>query len=172
MKILRLSTALVMAVATSFAFAANDKSIVPDHPIQLMGGPGIAISGTATKSQLPANAQQFLDNNYANDAITSCKQDYVKGTSNVTLADGTKIEFDKNGKVRDITSGQNQPLSEGVLMSVLPEKTLIHLAEVGAINMVSSIKNADGKGTCVMLLDNTPPQMIFDVDGAFIITAG
>ena len=34
------------------------------------------------------------------------------------------------------------------------------------------VKNAEGSGTCVMLINTTPSQLIFDVDGNFIITAG
>lgn len=172
-----LGLALLFATSTAYAvFAAGaddtTNSIVPDHPIYINGGPGIAISGSAEVSQLPDSAQTFLRKNYADDEVTKCRRDFLKGTSKVYLADGTRIEFDKNGRVDDIVSGDNQSLSEGVLNDVLPAKVVKHLRETGFLYEVSAIKNAHKNGYCVMLLNDIPPHMIFDVNGLFIETAG
>lgn len=162
------------AAACALAFAAEpaDKIKLPDHPILLQGGPGIAISGTGTTQQLPEKAQKFLEKYYGGDKIDNIKLDFVKGSSEVKLADGTNINFDRNGGVTDIRQGGNRSINTDALSEIIAPNVYLHLIEVGDIQNVTMVKNAEGNGTCVILINTTPSQLIFDVDGSFIITAG
>lgn len=168
--------AIVMAsvlLFTPFAFAREKNGVnIPDHPIFMGGNPGIVISGSADKSQLPEKAQKFLSDFYTDDPIITCQENYIKQIYNLKLGDGTKITFDDMGDVVDISEGGNLPIGYKALKAILPLKVYVHLENSGFLNEVSVVKNAKGKGTCVMLLNSLPPQLIFDVDGVFVITAG
>lgn len=171
-KILGTVTLAVMAVLACTTPAQSKDNIVPDKPVLLQGGPGIVVAASADISELPDSAQLFLNKHYEGVEVTECSRNFVKDASKVTLADGTKIEFNGEGQVKDITSGHNVALGISVLSDILPEKTVEHLEEAGVADEVSAIKNARDRGWCVMLLNSTPPQMIFDVYGVFVFTAG
>ena len=79
---------------------------------------------------------------------------------------------DKDGGVTDIRQGGNRSINTDALSEIIAPNVYLHLIEVGDIQNVNMVKNAEGSGTCVMLINTTPSQLIFDVDGNFIITAG
>lgn len=56
------------------------------------------------KSELPVQAQQFIDAHFANIKLTYAKleRDFFERSYEVVLADGTKIEFASNGSWRDV----------------------------------------------------------------------
>lgn len=170
---LLLSVFVAAAAALSLSAASpKDKIVIPDYPIRVMGGPGIAISGSGTAEQLPAAAQKFIKTYYGADSLTYCHLDFLKGSSDVRLSDGTQISFDRNGKVTDLVQADNRSINTDALSEILPANVFKHLIEIGDVQNVSQIKNAEGTGTCVMLINTTPSQLIFDYNGNFLITAG
>lgn len=173
---IRFRIAAVLAAGvllSSVAFAKGKNGVtIPDYPILMGGNPGIVISGSADKDQLPEKARKFLDAYYSGDPLFTCQENYIKQIYNVKLGDGTKITFDEKGDVVDISEGGNLPIGYKALKAILPSKVYRHLEDNGYLNEVSVVKNAKGKGTCIMLLNSQPPQLIFDVDGVFVITAG
>ena len=56
------------------------------------------------KSELPVQAQQFIDAHFANVKLTYAKleRDFFERSYEVVLADGTKIVFASNGSWRDV----------------------------------------------------------------------
>lgn len=56
------------------------------------------------KSELPVQAQKFIDAHFANVKLTYAKleRDFFERSYEVVLADGTKIEFASNGSWRDV----------------------------------------------------------------------
>lgn len=170
----RIASLILCAAACALAFAAQpaDKVKIPDRPILLQGGPGIAISGSGTTQQLPDKARTFLDKYYSGTKVDNIRLNFVKGTSEVKLDDGTEISFGKDGSVTDIRQGGNRSINTDALSEIVAPNVYLHLIEVGDIQNVNMVKNAEGSGTCVMLINTTPSQLIFDVDGNFIITAG
>ena len=56
------------------------------------------------KSELPVQAQQFIDAHFANVKLTYAKleRDFFERSYEVVLADGTKIEFASNGSWTDV----------------------------------------------------------------------
>lgn len=56
------------------------------------------------KNQLPAQAQSFLNENFANVKISYAKQetDFIERSYEVVLADGTKLEFTKKGNWKEV----------------------------------------------------------------------
>lgn len=140
--------------------------------IHVQGGPGIVISGSQVKENLPDDARKFLDKFYPGDGLALCREDFIKNTYHVILDGGTDMTFDHKGKVRDIRAAGNLAIPAEELRAILPAKTVRHLDQAGVLDEVTAIKDAGPKGFGVALLNNVPPQMIFDVDGTFIITAG
>lgn len=56
------------------------------------------------KSELPVQAQQFLDNHFADIKITYAKleRDFLERSYEVVLADGTKLEFTIKGDWKEV----------------------------------------------------------------------
>ena len=164
--------ALLLGIAPSLA-QTSSSNILPPASVQkelsLQGGPGIVVSGSARLSELPADARKLLSSDYPDNQPTSITRNFVRNTYHVTLSDGTRITFDKSGKVANIIAPAGLALPMEVLADILPEKTSVHLAEAGIIGDVSEVKNADGHGILVMTLHTTPPRMLFDLDGNFLL---
>ena len=56
------------------------------------------------KSELPAQAQQFIDSHFANVKLTYAKleRDFFERSYEVVLADGTKLEFTSKGEWKEV----------------------------------------------------------------------
>lgn len=86
------------------------------------------------KSELPVQAQQFIDAHFANVKLTYAKleRDFFERSYEVVLADGTKIEFASNGSWRDVDCRYEevpaaiipQPIKEYVSSNYPNEKIL------------------------------------------------
>lgn len=140
--------------------------------MRLYGGPGLAVSGTQSTENMPTAAKNFLSEYFSTLPVKSCHEDFIKQSYHVVLTDGTNMTFDKTGKVKDIYMSDNQSIPTSALSDILPEKTINHLRQAGVLNQVTSLKDAGKNGFGIALLNNIPPQMIFDVDGTFIFVAG
>lgn len=156
---------MIALAATVCAFADN-----PFKNYHVYGGPGLAISGTVDKNQLPDSARVFLNQNYAGDSIVDCTRNFVKGTSDVKLSDGTELRFNSTGQVTYIKSGHDKSLTPQVLVDILPEATVEHLLEAGYSPYVREIRNVRDSHHRIFLLNNPMPEMIFDINGNFLIT--
>lgn len=142
---------------------------VPPSQLGLMGGPGIVTSESATVEQLPEAAQKFLQTYYSRDVIGYINHNVVKDQYNVELGNGVKVTFNSKGRVEDIQAPGTDSLFLPVIKAVLPEKAYKHLEQAGLLYEVTGIKNATGKGLRVQLLNAMPPEMLFDIDGLFVI---
>ena len=58
-------------------------------------------------NQLPANAQNFVKSNFANDQIVYAEQD--RNSYKVELASGVEIDFDRKGNWTDVSSKMPLP---------------------------------------------------------------
>lgn len=157
-----------VAQNSSNATAPADKP-ASEIPYNLLGGPGIVTSVSATQNQLPAEAQKFLQTYYSRVMVGYINHNVVKDEYNVELGNGVKITFNAKGQVDDIQSPGTDSLYLPAIKAVLPEKAYKHLEQAGLLYDVTGIKNAKGKGLRVQLLNAMPPEMLFDVDGLFII---
>ncbi|MBR4066374.1 MAG: PepSY-like domain-containing protein [Bacteroidaceae bacterium] len=74
----------VFCISSAMAFGGGDKVI--------------------NKSQLPAQAQNFLNENFADVKISYAKQetDFLERSYEVVLADGTKLEFSRKGSWKEV----------------------------------------------------------------------
>lgn len=76
--------AAIFTFSVSNAFADNDKLV--------------------KKSELPAQAQQFINDNFAGIELTYAKleRDFLERSYEVVLADGTKLEFTSKGVWKEV----------------------------------------------------------------------
>lgn len=160
--------ATTLAFCTPALMAQTQKTENP-NPYQLMGGPGIVTSVSATPQQLPKAAQEFLQTYYSRVMVGPINHNVVKDMYNVELGNGVNVTFTADGKVDDIQSPGTEPLYSPAVKAVLPAKAYKHLEDAGLLEEVTGIKNAVGKGLRVQLLNAMPPEMLFDVNGLFII---
>ena len=174
MKYIRL---LFSAIALTAVLASSaQSSVVPTGAVaekfaQIAGGPGIVTAGSVDESELPTDAAKFVSANFPGATVTSLIKNFVKDTYNLTLSNGVKLVFDAKGKVDNIVMPDLQTVPAKALADILPAKAVKHLEKSGYINQVYEIKKAQDRGFSVFLLNNTPPQMIFDIDGTFLILA-
>ncbi len=70
------------------------------------------------KSELPAQAQQFIDSHFANVKLTYAKleRDFFERSYEVVLADGTKLEFTNNGAWKEVDCKYNE-----VPVAIIPQ---------------------------------------------------
>lgn len=168
-------TALVAAllIATPFikAQTVNDDntSTTEAHLYTLMGGPGIVTAESATPSQLPQKAQDFLQLYYSRDVIGTITHNTLKDQYDVELGNGVNVTFDNQGRVDDIQAPEGDGLFLPVIKAVLPDKTYRHLEQAGLLYDVTGIKNIQGHDMRIELLNAMPPEILFDIDGAFVI---
>ncbi len=73
------------------------------------------------KENLPKKAQLFIDNNFKNSKITYVKdeRDYLERSYEVLFADGTKVEFNRNGEWKEVDCRRSS-----VPTAIVPAKIL------------------------------------------------
>lgn len=139
-----------------------------DVNAQYYGGPGIAMSGSATQAQLPAKAKNFINKHYKGVEIKKCEQYYAKGKYEVELVTGVDLEFNSKGDIVEIDAPGNSVLPKYVLKDLLPRKAYSRLEKDGYINYVDSIEFKKGKAIEVGLEIPGPDTYVFDIDGVFL----
>lgn len=161
--------ALLAAAALAVAPLAvqAQKSIVPPAPIQLNGGPGPAIAGSFNPNKLPYKALKFLRSNYGKEHLVSSEQNFGTDRYELTLSNGTEIAFDIKGKVREIEAAEGQTLPVSVVRSILPRKTVEHLAANGFLDRVEEIQNTR-KGYVVSLSTDSPDDINYSLKGELV----
>ena len=73
------------------------------------------------KESLPKKAQLFIDSNFKNSKITYVKdeRDFLERSYEVLFADGTKVEFDRNGEWKEVDCRRSS-----VPTAIVPAKIL------------------------------------------------
>lgn len=161
MKMKTLMSALAaVALLTGVSFTEADA--------QYYGGPGIALVGSATETQLPKKARQFINKHYKDVGIQKCEQYYAKGKYEVELVNGVDLEFNTKGDILEIDAPGKSILPEFVLKDVLPHKAYARLVNDGYINNVESVEFNKGRVYEVDLNIQGPDTYVFDIDGVFL----
>lgn len=161
--------ALLAAAALAMAPVAlqAQKSIVPPAPIQLNGGPGPVIAGSFNPNKLPHKALKFLRNNYGSQHCVASEQNFGRDRYEITLSNGTEIAFDVKGTVREIEAADGQALPASVVRSLLPRKTVEHLATNGFMEQVEEIKHGKN-GYVVTLTTDSPDDINYSLKGDLV----
>lgn len=159
----------VSLLILGFSTSQASDNIVPTHPVHIQGGPGIVTAVSATQAQLPPAAQQFLQRIYSRTAVGPVMHNIVKDRYNVELGDGTRITFDAAGKVMDIRAPEGDTLYGRAIQAIVNGKTYQHLEKAGLLDSVTGIVDAGERGQRILMVNQYPPEMLFDLDGLFVI---
>lgn len=158
-----IASALIVAAAA----IASAAGVSAQNPLTA-GSPGIAIAGSVEQSQIPAAVTATVAKLYPDATIVRSVIEFEKQIYELTLSNGVEIDVTAKGKVKEIEAPKNKTLDLSVIKAVLPEKTVRHLTDKGYINMVDEIKAKGTKGYKVSLIQNTPDDIIYDIDGELI----
>lgn len=120
-------------------FVSMAQKVVPDKPIYV-GGVGPAVSGSTEVQMIPIDGIRFIVENYPAEGIVSMEKEYASNTYEVTLTNGTDLEFNSKGTLVEIDAADNQDIPEDVVQSVLPAKAYAALKDNGLASYVESIK--------------------------------
>lgn len=137
-----------MTLKTLIFTLAAAVALIPSTAVaqNFVGGPGIAISGSATQEQLPARARQFLGKFYKDVPQTSIERDFDDNVYEVDLANGVEIHFGPAGQVIGIEADDlSATLSPQVVKALLPEKAYKDLQMSNLEDMVDEIEFRKGK---------------------------
>lgn len=135
----------------------------------LRGGPGIVVSASEQPSALPLAVRNFITSNYPDCTVTSVNHNFVREQYTVQLCDGTRMVFNNRNAITQIVAPKGKAIPLAVLAAILPEKTSVHLAQAGLINLVGEVKHIDSAGHQVMLVNTTPERILYNVDGDFLM---
>lgn len=109
------------------------------------------------KSELPQQAQQFVDTYFANVAIAYITKDF--NSFEVRFSNGTEIEFDKNGVWTDVDC-ERTAIPEGIVPQAISDYVKATFANTFIVKISREFHHFD-----VEL--NTGLDLVFDKNGAF-----
>ncbi len=142
------------------------KKILKFLPLLLIAVLGVALTSCDNdkdepipSSQLPAKANEFITQFFPSEKIYSAQKD--KDKYEVTLSNGTEIEFDKDGEWIDVDAANGKTLPSGFY----PVEIDNYLAENFAGQGISEITKVK-RGYEVELITTT--EILFGPDGSFI----
>ncbi|MDE6073647.1 MAG: PepSY-like domain-containing protein [Muribaculaceae bacterium] len=108
-------------------------------------GVGPAISEGVSKVKLPAAANKYISNYFEGVSIVKADREFMSGSYDVEMADGTELEFNKDGKIIEIDAPDGYALSNRTLGSILPAKAIETLRNLGTDQLVTNVeKTAQG----------------------------
>lgn len=115
---------------------------------------------TITDSQLPSNAKVFISTYFPNVDILAAKK---SGSEyEVTLKNGSKIDFTKDGEWKDVEAPTGQAIPSGFYPASIDSYISTNFATSGGINEISVNK----RGYDVDLVSRV--ELNFDKTGEFI----
>lgn len=135
-----LLTSLFLGIAALAApVFASAQSVVPSKPIYT-GGVGPAVSGSAAVQMIPIDGIRFIVENYPDEGIVSMDKEFASNTYDVTLTNGTELEFNSKGQVIEIDAADNTDIPESVIQAMLPAKAYNALKDYGIAANIESIE--------------------------------
>lgn len=137
-----------LALACVLAISATALAQFP-HFIDT--NPGIVESSSIAVAALPTRALFFIDTYYPDIDVRSMVEEYVPKIYQVTMDDGTFMEFDADGYLVKIDSPNDNTLPTALLKGELSKGAYEELTELGIENYVTSL-----------VMTATGPQVIFE----------
>ncbi len=142
------------------------KKILKLLPLLLIAVMGVALSSCdndkdepISSTQLPSKATEFISQYFPSASIVSAQKD--NDEYDVTLSEGTKIEFNKDGEWIDVDAAVGKTVPSG-FYPVEIDNYLSQNFEGQGINEISKVT----RGYEVELLSST--EILFGPDGSFI----
>lgn len=113
---------LIGAIALGISAASAQTTKVhptPASQLQLLGGVGPVVAGSANYSQLPIKARNFLSANFPSSRISKIEKEFDTNEYDVYLDEGIEIEFTAKGEVKEL-DGNGRALPQSTVKNLLP----------------------------------------------------
>lgn len=130
-------------------------------------GVGPVVAASESPSALPKKAQRFLDKHFAGIEVVSSEVEFPSKNVDVTLADGSELEFSAKGDLIEIDAPDNAVLSDKLLRSVVSREVYRDLLHRHLTGMVEGVSK-DQFGYKVDLNSNLYDEARYGVDGLLI----
>lgn len=154
MKSIRKCLSVTLTALAAGCFVASAQ--VP----RLNTGVGPVIAGSYNPNQLPERALDFLRTYYGSHYAQSCEKDYMTEDYELTMTDGTEIEFDYQGKVMEIDAPGDSAISQDAVKKILSKEAYNKLNELGAADKVEKIER-EKRGFDIELVDGSTLHELF-----------
>lgn len=161
----------LVAAAMLLGSGAAMAQVVPSEPIYEGGEPGIAVSGTASATDLPQPALKFICHYFPGLDISQVKKQYTNGAYDVDFANGLEIEFSSQGNVLEIEAPEGKVLSPAVIRSIMPHRAYDKLKRSGALSRINSIDLGYNNGKLVKIetVAVAPQDIVLDLNGNVVL---
>ena len=136
--------AAALGITSIFGSAASAQTpgITPPAPIYYQGV-GPAVAGTTSLGSLPRESCDFIDHHFHDAVVERVMQEYAEARGyEVSLADGTDIEFNAKGEWTEVDGGDGLTLPEHLLRDLLPDRARHTLEQRGVITAVETLKRS------------------------------
>lgn len=134
MKSIRKSLTVTLTAIAASCFIATAQAP------RLNPGVGPAISGSFNPNELPERALEFIRDYYGSHYAQSCQKDFDTENYELTMTDGTEIEFDYQGKVIEIDAPYNGVISKDAAKSIVSKDAYKRLVELGISDKIEKIE--------------------------------
>ena len=169
MKLTKLFLLAIMAITLAIP-AANAQQ--RQMPREYGGGTiGSSTSSGTSISDLPQPALKFLSNYYNGVNVTKVKREHVPGPFEVTMADGSEIEFDTAGRILEIEAPDNAILRPRLVRYLIGRKMYDELRSNRQTDKVESVdfNYRDGRLIKVATASVPPQKLVFDLKGNLVL---
>lgn len=158
-KIAKLMLAAVAVVAAGSSFSVSARSMGENSEVALEA---------YNANKLPSDAKAFLRAYYGHKYLKDCEFNDDNGNYEVTMSDGTEVEFNSRGQVVEIEAADRQALSAAVIENILPSDAYAKLQEMGYASKIEKIEK-DRRGYDIDLVKGTAvSELFFARDGKLV----
>ncbi|MBD5231975.1 MAG: hypothetical protein HDS66_07495 [Bacteroidales bacterium] len=117
---------LSILVAATLGAAAQSVTPAARQMPKLPQGVGPVMEASMVTTDLPAQAQNFLNKYFAGVAVKSAKNDFKDRRYEVKLADGAEVEFDYNGNWIEVEAPDGATLPSSTISALMPESVVVN----------------------------------------------
>lgn len=142
--------ALAVVAASSFSAEARNRGEVKNN---------VALEAY-NANKLPSDAKAFLRAYYGHNYLKDCEFNDDNGNYEVTMSDGTEVEFNSRGEVVEIEAADRQALSAAVIENILPADAYAKLQEMGYASKIEKIETSR-KGYDIDLVKGTAVSELY-----------
>lgn len=142
------------------------KKLLKFLPLVLLAVFGMAFAGCGDNDddiapdQLPEKSRLFVQQYYPACHMVTITKDHDE--YEVTLSDGTRIDFDKSGEWNDVDAPLGMTVATGFYPAAIDTYVSDNLGSASGINEISKVR----QGYDVELIDGA--DLLFDYQGAYI----
>lgn len=154
MKSIKKNLSVTLAAIAAGCFIATAQVPV------LNTGVGPAIAGSYNPNDLPERALEFVRDYYGSHYAKSCEKDYDSENYELTMTDGTEIEFDYSGKVIGIDAPDNAAIAPEAVKKIVSRRVYKRIEELGLSGNIEKIER-EKRGYDIEMTDGSKIHEVF-----------